>query len=83
MIEQHAHEAFASAFGHELAAGGEFGLVRSAAEAVLEAGLCLAWEELPVSMRKKRSRPKMLVLGLGKLGGGEMSYNSDLDIMFI
>lgn len=53
------------------------------AEAVLEAGLCLAWEELPASLRKRVSRPKMLVLGLGKLGGGEMSYNSDLDIMFI
>jgi len=53
------------------------------AEAVLEAGMCLAWEELPASVRKKKSRPKMLVLGLGKLGGGEMSYNSDLDIMFI
>jgi len=53
------------------------------AEAVLEAGLCLAWEELPGTVREKRSCPKMLVLGLGKLGGGEMSYNSDLDIMFI
>jgi len=59
------------------------GYLSMTAEAVLEAGLCLAWEELPGSVRKKRSRPKMLVLGLGKLGGGEMSYNSDLDIMFI
>ena len=53
------------------------------AEAVLEAGLDLALEELPRSLRKKLSPPKMIVLGLGKLGGGEMSYNSDLDIMFI
>ena len=53
------------------------------AEAVLEAGLCLAWDELPGSLKKKRKRPRMMVLGLGKLGGGEMSYNSDLDIMFI
>lgn len=53
------------------------------AETVLESGLELAWETLPASVRKKIARPKMLILGLGKLGGGEMSYNSDLDIMFI
>lgn len=53
------------------------------AEAVLEAGLKLAWDELPRSVKKKVKSPKMMVLGLGKLGGGEMSYNSDLDIMFI
>ena len=53
------------------------------AEAVLEAGLELAWDELQSSVKKKVKRPKMMVLGLGKLGGAEMSYNSDLDIMFI
>jgi glutamate-ammonia-ligase adenylyltransferase len=51
------------------------------AEAVLEVGLGLAWEIVAGKGRKKRLR--MAVLGMGKLGGRELSYNSDLDIIFI
>ncbi|MEQ9619640.1 MAG: bifunctional [glutamate--ammonia ligase]-adenylyl-L-tyrosine phosphorylase/[glutamate--ammonia-ligase] adenylyltransferase [Deltaproteobacteria bacterium] len=53
------------------------------AEAVLEAGLKLAWHELRGKRKGKIKDPGMLILGMGKLGGKELSYNSDLDVIFI
>lgn len=53
------------------------------AEAVLEAGLGLACEVVSGKGNGKKQGPRMLVLGMGKLGGGELSYNSDLDVIFI
>ncbi len=50
------------------------------AEAVLEVGLDLASE---VVAGKGKKEQRMLVLGMGKLGGRELSYNSDLDVIFI
>jgi glutamate-ammonia-ligase adenylyltransferase len=54
------------------------------AEAVLEVGLGLAWD---IAAGKEKSEgekgPRMTVLGMGKLGGRELSYNSDLDVIFI
>ena len=39
---------------------------------------------LEVVMRKnKMSTPPFIVIGLGKLGGGEIDYGSDLDIVFV
>ena len=50
------------------------------ADAVLEEVLDLAW----VSMTKKHcDRPKFAVIGYGKLGGKELGYDSDLDLVFI
>jgi len=49
------------------------------AEAVLEVGLEIAWD----LVKGKNKKMRMLILGMGKLGGREMSYNSDLDVIFI
>ncbi|MFI5324306.1 MAG: bifunctional [glutamate--ammonia ligase]-adenylyl-L-tyrosine phosphorylase/[glutamate--ammonia-ligase] adenylyltransferase, partial [Thermodesulfobacteriota bacterium] len=51
------------------------------AEAVLEVGLSLAWEI--VAGKGKKKGPQVIVLGMGKLGGRELSYNSDLDVIFL
>jgi glutamate-ammonia-ligase adenylyltransferase len=53
------------------------------AEAVLEVGLGLAWEVVAGKEKGKKMGPRMTVLGMGKLGGRELSYNSDLDLIFI
>ena len=53
------------------------------ADVVMDASLELAREGLAVSAKKKKLLENMVVLGLGKLGGNEMSYTSDLDIIFI
>jgi glutamate-ammonia-ligase adenylyltransferase len=53
------------------------------AEAILEVGLELVWDIVKHSKKGKNKRMQMLILGMGKLGGREMSYNSDLDVIFI
>ncbi|MCH7518534.1 MAG: bifunctional [glutamate--ammonia ligase]-adenylyl-L-tyrosine phosphorylase/[glutamate--ammonia-ligase] adenylyltransferase [Candidatus Dadabacteria bacterium] len=53
------------------------------AEAILEVGLELAWDIVKDNKKGKNKRMQMLILGMGKLGGREMSYNSDLDVIFI
>ena len=53
------------------------------AEAVLEVGLGLAWDLVKDDKKGKNKKMQMLILGMGKLGGQEMSYNSDLDVIFI
>ncbi len=53
------------------------------AESILEAGLDLAGEIVGVKSRGKGNASDMVILGMGKLGGMEMSYNSDLDLIFI
>ena len=47
-----------------------------AAEATLAGALELARQELG-------SRGRFAVIGLGKLGGGEMGYGSDLDVLYV
>lgn len=50
------------------------------ADAVLSEIIELAW----ASLRKKHcERPKFAVIGYGKLGGKELGYDSDLDLVFI
>lgn len=52
------------------------------AEAALEASIALASDELA----PRYGRPggaRLAILGLGKLGGRELSYGSDLDIVFV
>lgn len=53
------------------------------AEAVLEVGLQLAWDIVTKTQKGKHKKINMHILGMGKLGGQEMSYNSDLDVIFI
>ena len=51
------------------------------ADLMLELTMACAWEELP---RKHRSdAPRFAVIGYGKLGGKELGYASDLDIIFL
>lgn len=53
------------------------------AEAVLEVGLDLAFEIVRRNKKPKKKKMEMCILGMGKLGGQEMSYNSDLDVIFL
>ena len=53
------------------------------ADVVMDSSLELAKDSLKCSPGKRKLLDNMVVLGLGKLGGGEMSYASDLDIIFI
>lgn len=53
------------------------------ADVVMDSSLELAKGSLKCSSRQRRLLDNMVVLGLGKLGGREMSYTSDLDIIFI
>src|SRR6266540_6169228 len=48
------------------------------AEACLEAGLQVAARTVPGTA----GLPRLAVLGMGKLGGGELSYVSDIDVLF-
>ena len=52
------------------------------AETVLRHALALAISETTASGRVQRV-PALCVLGMGRLGSGEMSYNSDLDLIFV
>ncbi|HKJ87679.1 MAG TPA: bifunctional glutamine synthetase adenylyltransferase/deadenyltransferase, partial [Gammaproteobacteria bacterium] len=60
------------------------------AELTLERALALAWEELterygrPLCTEEgERREAGFLVAGLGKLGGAELGYGSDLDLLFL
>lgn len=60
------------------------------AEVILERTLQLAWNEMvqrygePVcEIDGVQHRPSMAVVGYGKLGGYELGYSSDLDIVFL
>ncbi|MGH7802214.1 MAG: bifunctional [glutamate--ammonia ligase]-adenylyl-L-tyrosine phosphorylase/[glutamate--ammonia-ligase] adenylyltransferase [Thermodesulfobacteriota bacterium] len=53
------------------------------AESVLEVGLLLAGVVLGSTLGRRGTPEDIIILGMGKLGGMEMSYNSDLDIIFI
>ena len=59
------------------------------AEAVLEQVLALGWDYLvrkhgyPVNTQGQHGEMDFVVLGFGKLGGIELSYASDLDLVFL
>ncbi|MGQ0793219.1 MAG: bifunctional [glutamate--ammonia ligase]-adenylyl-L-tyrosine phosphorylase/[glutamate--ammonia-ligase] adenylyltransferase [Deltaproteobacteria bacterium] len=53
------------------------------ADAMMEVALGLAGESLMKKSDESAKPSDMAILGMGKLGGREMSYNSDLDIIFI
>ncbi len=50
------------------------------ADLILETVLDLAWNGL---RKQHRSTPQLAVIGYGKLGGKELGYASDLDIIFL
>jgi len=50
------------------------------ADAALEVALDCAWESLA---RRHRERPRFALIGYGKLGGKELGYASDLDLIFV
>ncbi len=50
------------------------------ADAVLEEVIELAWQSLP---RRHADRPRFAAIGYGKLGGKELGYQSDLDLVFL
>jgi glutamate-ammonia-ligase adenylyltransferase len=50
------------------------------ADAVLSELIGLCWRQLP---RRHREAPVFCVVGYGKLGGKELGYASDLDIIFL
>ena len=47
------------------------------------ADACLRYGLEVVLRKNKFKTPPLVVLGLGKLGGAELNYGSDLDIMFV
>jgi [glutamine synthetase] adenylyltransferase / [glutamine synthetase]-adenylyl-L-tyrosine phosphorylase len=51
------------------------------ADVALELTLECAWSELP--RRHRADAPRFAVIGYGKLGGKELGYASDLDIIFL
>ena len=59
------------------------------AEAVLRAALAIAWRDVttrhgrPASMPRDAAFPPYAVIAYGKLGGIELGYGSDLDLVFV
>jgi glutamate-ammonia-ligase adenylyltransferase len=50
------------------------------ADATLSCALRWAWRHLK---QRHRERPRVAVIGYGKLGGKELGYGSDLDVVFL
>ena len=50
------------------------------ADATLDTALCWAWQHL---RQRHRAEPQFAVIAYGKLGGKELGYGSDLDIVFV
>ena len=50
------------------------------ADTIIGQALAWAWQELP---RRHREQPAFAVIAYGKLGGKELGYGSDLDIVFL
>lgn len=53
------------------------------ASSVLTVALELAISETKLKLKKRKGLNKICILAMGKFGSSEMSYNSDLDIIFI
>ncbi|MGF6146988.1 Glutamate-ammonia-ligase adenylyltransferase [Kingella potus] len=50
------------------------------ADIILDAALTHAWREMP---KTHRDTPEFAVIGYGKLGGKELGYTSDLDLVYL
>jgi glutamate-ammonia-ligase adenylyltransferase len=57
------------------------------ADAILEAALAAAWKKLVEQRGTPRGpdgqRARFVVIGMGKLGGAELNYSSDIDLIFL
>ena len=53
------------------------------ADIVVEKALELCWEKLKNRHPKPEEKPKFAVIGYGKLGGKELGYASDLDLVYL
>jgi glutamate-ammonia-ligase adenylyltransferase len=58
-------------------------LEQNLAELTALADACLQYALAVVLRRNKFKTPPLLIVGLGKLGGAELNYGSDLDIIFV
>ena len=52
------------------------------ADSIIEAVLSLAYDHVSESTQGATQR-ELAVIGLGKLGGGELNFSSDIDLMFV
>ena len=50
------------------------------ADIILAAAVSCAWADMP---KKHRDTPQFAIIGYGKLGGKELSYSSDLDLVYL
>ncbi len=50
------------------------------ADLVVDRAIALAWRKLPV---RHRAQPAFAVIGYGRLGGKELGYASDLDLVYL
>ncbi|HLA86126.1 MAG TPA: hypothetical protein VJL29_15170, partial [Thermoguttaceae bacterium] len=61
--------------------------ISAVAEAILEAALRAAWRKTTArrgTPRREDGQPaRMVVLAMGKLGGGELNYSSDIDLILL
>lgn len=61
--------------------------VSALADALINAAYSWAWHELAAQWGEPRDAQgnimPMLILGMGKLGGGELNFSSDIDLIFI
>lgn len=55
-------------------------LAAALADTILAAALLCAWADMP---KKHRDTPQFAVVGYGKLGGKELGYASDLDLVYL
>ena len=57
------------------------------ADAILEGALRAAWRKLRTAARRsprpRRRLARFAILGMGKLGGCELNYSSDIDLIFL
>ena len=53
------------------------------AETVLRVTAAWCWQRLKTRHRTADDRPQMAIIAYGKLGGKELGYGSDLDIVFV
>ncbi len=53
------------------------------ADIVVQATLSLCWEKLKARHPRPAEAPKFAVIAYGKLGGKELAYGSDLDLVFL
>ena len=59
------------------------GFEENIAELTALADACLQYALEVVLRGSRRSKPPFAIIGLGKLGGAELTYGSDLDVVFV